>query len=726
MSRQRLRPSLGDSTTSECPRCHGQGKIRGVESLGLSILRIIEEEAMKESTERIIAHLPVSVATFLLNEKRRVILDIESRQEVQVVLLPNEHIETPDYRIERVRSQDLAKQPDERPSFEMVTPPQPAAQPYGRLSETARSEEPAVKHVAPALPMPVREPPPETQTVASAPRRPEPALDTLAAPAHERSQSESLLKRIWTGLFAPRNVEPVQTPERSPEPGGWAEDRGPRAEPSGHPGQRRPDQRPRGAEGRRDERRDGRRDDGRDPRRPQGAPPVPGRGEQDRQRTGARGPDRIGERTSDRGGADRSGARDAQRPQGRIEGQQPEAQRTEGQRPPRDDQGRDRREGDPRNRRGRSRGRREEAGTAGAEEGVQPETRRDLQQPGEQPGQPPRQRIEGNRGPREDLPERAPPRQEPGMDRPGTPRADQADQPGASALVLPEDAGPSPEDRPRDAILPLAVAPPLADAGFGPEIKGAPATDADTIAAPAPALDQTGPGQVGAGGGPPGPGDRLEWDDARPFGQLEGQGASPLETEVTDLPEPPSEPMAAPRWALARPEADVEPVVAQPEVAGDAVGEPAVTVSAVAETDRDAADTDLGSAAALPRRPETETRVSPGAGLGLKDATPTATPEPDGPEVEALGDDEDEDRAEGEGEDPSGEAAPAEHRRSPRRRRGGGRNRRRPGRDATRAGTAEDAPEPVSELGQEGEGRRPDSADLATPRAAEVKDDATG
>jgi ribonuclease E len=91
MSRQRLRPSLGESSQQVCPRCKGQGTIRGVESLALSILRIVEEEAMKENTHRIVAQLPVSVATFLLNEKRRGILEIEQRQGVEVLCCPTRH-----------------------------------------------------------------------------------------------------------------------------------------------------------------------------------------------------------------------------------------------------------------------------------------------------------------------------------------------------------------------------------------------------------------------------------------------------------------------------------------------------------------------------------------------------------------------------------------------------------------------------------------------------------
>ena len=110
MSRQRLRPSLGESTQVVCPRCSGEGRIRGIESLSLSVLRLIEEEAMKERTSRVVAQLPVEVATFLLNEKRQIISDVEKRCGVSVVLVPNPHLDTPRYDIQRLRD-DEARQP---------------------------------------------------------------------------------------------------------------------------------------------------------------------------------------------------------------------------------------------------------------------------------------------------------------------------------------------------------------------------------------------------------------------------------------------------------------------------------------------------------------------------------------------------------------------------------------------------------------------------------------
>jgi ribonuclease E len=157
MSRQRLRPSLGESSQHICPRCNGHGFIRGVESLALSVLRIVEEEAMKENTARLIAHLPVDVATFLLNEKRQAIYDIERRQSVDVVLVPNINLETPNYNIERIRAQDLPQQGTESSSYELVDRPELEAPEYARPSEV-QAEEPAVKRIKPVAPAPTPAP----------------------------------------------------------------------------------------------------------------------------------------------------------------------------------------------------------------------------------------------------------------------------------------------------------------------------------------------------------------------------------------------------------------------------------------------------------------------------------------------------------------------------------------------------------------------------------------
>jgi len=106
MSRQRLKPSLGESTQIVCPRCTGQGTIRTVESLSLSLVRIIEEEALKAGTARVDIQVPVDVATYILNEKRQVILDTERQTGVHVLIVANPTLETPQYKVERVRKSD--------------------------------------------------------------------------------------------------------------------------------------------------------------------------------------------------------------------------------------------------------------------------------------------------------------------------------------------------------------------------------------------------------------------------------------------------------------------------------------------------------------------------------------------------------------------------------------------------------------------------------------------
>ncbi|KPP99054.1 ribonuclease E [Marinobacter sp. HL-58] len=154
MSRQRLRPSLGETRSEVCPRCEGQGTIRGIESLALSIMRLIYEESSKEKTGQVRAVVPVAVATFLLNEKRKQLADIEARQEVEVVVVPAPHMETPHFEILRMRddeagvehvsSYQVAQEYSEREEeiFEA-----PAAQPPVR-------EQAAVKAIRPAAPAP--------------------------------------------------------------------------------------------------------------------------------------------------------------------------------------------------------------------------------------------------------------------------------------------------------------------------------------------------------------------------------------------------------------------------------------------------------------------------------------------------------------------------------------------------------------------------------------------
>ena len=202
MSRQRLRPSLGESSQHVCPRCKGQGTIRGVESLALSVLRIVEEEAMKESTARLVAQLPVDVATFLLNEKRRTILQIEQRQKVDVVLIPNQHLDTPDYRIERIRTQEVERLTGDETSYSLAEGPTVAEPAFARPHIAPRPEEPAVKAVTPSMPVPPR----RERPVEPVREQPETASEPVRSAAEQGRQVESLLKRVWTTLFAPQGL----------------------------------------------------------------------------------------------------------------------------------------------------------------------------------------------------------------------------------------------------------------------------------------------------------------------------------------------------------------------------------------------------------------------------------------------------------------------------------------------------------------------------------------
>jgi ribonuclease E len=155
LSRQRLRPSLGETNHIPCPRCSGTGHIRGIESTALHILRIVQEDAMKENSAIIQVQLPVEVATFLLNEKRADIHAIEQRMSVEVVLIPNIHLETPNYNIVRVKHDDVNDETS-RASYKMVE--LPAETNYILdAAEEAKAIRPvaAVKGITPVAPAPI-------------------------------------------------------------------------------------------------------------------------------------------------------------------------------------------------------------------------------------------------------------------------------------------------------------------------------------------------------------------------------------------------------------------------------------------------------------------------------------------------------------------------------------------------------------------------------------------
>lgn len=179
MSRQRLRPSLGESSEITCPRCLGQGKIRGIESLALSIIRLIEEHAIKENTAQVRAVLPIEIATYLLNEKRQSIIDIEKRQQVTVLIVPNPHFMTPHYEVERIRLSDISEKDEKLASYKMVIKPEVEI-PAMSMTTQRDQQEPAIKSML------------NEQEMASPP----------PAPSKPKSSSgPGLLKRLVSAVF---------------------------------------------------------------------------------------------------------------------------------------------------------------------------------------------------------------------------------------------------------------------------------------------------------------------------------------------------------------------------------------------------------------------------------------------------------------------------------------------------------------------------------------------
>lgn len=153
MSRQRLRPSLGESSENVCPRCQGHGTIRGIESTALSILRLVEEEAMKDNTGRVLADVPVEVATYLLNEKRQNITEIEARNQVTLLIVANPSIETPNYSIERIRMSEADHEMITKKSYELATDASETYSPQDARDEK-KPEAAAVSTVSPLAPAP--------------------------------------------------------------------------------------------------------------------------------------------------------------------------------------------------------------------------------------------------------------------------------------------------------------------------------------------------------------------------------------------------------------------------------------------------------------------------------------------------------------------------------------------------------------------------------------------
>jgi len=274
LSRQRLRPALAESAYIPCPRCHGIGHIRGTESTALHILRILQEEAMKDNTAQVVAQVPIDVATFLLNEKRAEIHTIEARFKVNVLLVPNTYLETPNYKVQRLRHDDLNQAEPLPPSFTMVERPE-EEDPFKQRKDEAK--EPRQEAMVKGIPA----------------GRPAPMPVERAA---EAVSQENWLTKVL-GWFRPKAQEPAPQPApvrtEAPRGGRGRQDRDRR----GNQRDERRGQPREGREGARDQQREGSK-----PRPAQAAAPSARR---DRE-------SRDGQRNEPRNDA-RDGPRDAQK-----------------------------------------------------------------------------------------------------------------------------------------------------------------------------------------------------------------------------------------------------------------------------------------------------------------------------------------------------------------------------------------------------------------------------
>jgi len=181
MSRQRIRPTLGEAIQVTCPRCDGQGSIRSTNSLALSIIRLLEEEATIEKTAQIQAHLPIDLATYLLNEKRETIAEIEKRQGVRILIIPNQYIKTPKYKIRKLRKNELPRNEHRVASYQLI--------------ETPKVEIPVKEE-----PTPLRK---EIPAVEMIPQRPSPFMQ----------KKVGIIKKLWDFFTKKKTKRKIEKPK---------------------------------------------------------------------------------------------------------------------------------------------------------------------------------------------------------------------------------------------------------------------------------------------------------------------------------------------------------------------------------------------------------------------------------------------------------------------------------------------------------------------------------
>ncbi len=176
MSRQRLRNSLGEASQIVCPQCEGHGRMRSIESLSLSIIRVAEEHAMKDNTGQVLVQVPVEIANFLLNEKRGALREIEQRHDAPIVIVADEQLHTPHYEVTRIRENELGEE-TARPSYQRGTPRKVATIALSK-AQLNIPPLPAVTKVNPAQPAPLRDPKPMPEEQV----RPAPAVEAASTP----------------------------------------------------------------------------------------------------------------------------------------------------------------------------------------------------------------------------------------------------------------------------------------------------------------------------------------------------------------------------------------------------------------------------------------------------------------------------------------------------------------------------------------------------------------
>jgi ribonuclease E len=451
LSRQRLRPALSETTHINCPRCSGMGNIRSVESMSLALLRLIGEEARKERTGRVITQVPVDVATYLMNEKREQLKQIEVRDKVSLVIVPNPHMLTPAYTLRRIRDDEKELPENSTVSYQLAEQPSVDDSSIGNRDKKPQGDVPLVPSILPAsaapiIPIPI----PEPVAVVAAP--PEPVAPVVA--------QAGIFVRMWRFLFGsgtPTTAAAVGVAGATPaSPTDRPAHRG--ARPDRYRSDRdRPDRdRDRDRHARRDGPRDPRRDRPRNdagPRRPDGGP-APERSARS---------DQGGPRPEPAIRTDQPRADQGRPDQVRPEQTRPDAPRPEGARPesgPRQDsapRGDGERSGRSRRRRGRGRGR--DGGGEGRSEQGRPEQ-----------GRPEQGRPEQNRA---DAGRPEPGRQDPapGPNGAGNPSAAPRPAPvpavASAAPAIPPPAAPSAfESAPREVA---PAAPPPAPPAAAPD-----------------------------------------------------------------------------------------------------------------------------------------------------------------------------------------------------------------------------------------------------------------